>query len=138
MQSTHNIDNKMELQTCTTELTEQKLCSETIPTIPIIPTLEELYKMIAIAHNSDLVDDSKSPNENIIYHIYNDGEITYQKGGWAYLQRSIFNIKYPLQKSIGADKFPIQDTDIYKNKVGHAIATKKDCLAIHEYMKLLM
>ena len=38
-----------------------------------------------------LVNPKESPNENIIYHLYSDGEITFQKGGWAYLQRSEFS-----------------------------------------------
>ncbi len=38
-----------------------------------------------------LIDTKDQPNGNIIYHLYSDGEITYQKGGWAYLQRSEFN-----------------------------------------------
>lgn len=54
------------------------------------------YEMID-AHNkhydespTGLVDPKESPNGNIIYHLYSDGEITSQKGGWAYLQRSEF------------------------------------------------
>lgn len=37
-----------------------------------------------------LVNVTESPNGNLIYHLYSDGEITFQKGGWAYLQRSEF------------------------------------------------
>jgi hypothetical protein len=37
-----------------------------------------------------LVNPQESPNGNIIYHLYSDGQISYQKGGWSYLQRSEF------------------------------------------------
>jgi hypothetical protein len=38
-----------------------------------------------------LLNETESPNGNIIYHLYSDGNITFQKGGWAYLQRSEFS-----------------------------------------------
>jgi hypothetical protein len=38
-----------------------------------------------------LVNPKESPNGNTIYHLYSDGEITFQKGGWAYLERSEFS-----------------------------------------------
>ena len=37
-----------------------------------------------------LVIPTQSPNSNIIYHLYSTGEISSQKGGWAYLRRSEF------------------------------------------------
>jgi hypothetical protein len=40
-----------------------------------------------------LVNPKESPNGNIIYHLYSDGKITSQKGGWAYLARSEFSIE---------------------------------------------
>ena len=56
---------------------------------------EELNASIIEAHNAHyanskhgLIDVSKSPNENIIYHLYSTGEIGYQKGGAVYMRRS--------------------------------------------------
>lgn len=46
--------------------------------------------------DTGLIHPKESPNENIIYHLYSDGEISYQKGGWAYLQRSEFAKDYTL------------------------------------------
>ncbi len=43
-----------------------------------------------------LIKPNESPNSNLIYHLYSDGEITYQKGGWAYKQRSEFTIEPPI------------------------------------------
>lgn len=47
-------------------------------------------QLIATAHNPSLVIPDESPNGNTVYHIYDDGKITYQKGGFAYMQRSEF------------------------------------------------
>jgi hypothetical protein len=46
-----------------------------------------------------LVHPDESPNANTIYHLYNDGEITSEKGGWAYGQRSVFTSAYPVKNS---------------------------------------
>lgn len=52
--------------------------------------IRQLQADICAAHNPELVDKTNklSPNENTIYHIYSDGEVTEQKGSWAYRQRS--------------------------------------------------
>ena len=44
-------------------------------------------------HNTSLIHPEMSPNENIIYHLYSDGTITRQKGGWAYGQRSVIDLE---------------------------------------------
>lgn len=56
---------------------------------------KSLNELINDAHNSHyfssptgLVNPKDSPNGNQIYHLYSTGEISFQKGGWAYLQRS--------------------------------------------------
>lgn len=43
-------------------------------------------------NNHDLIKKDESPNGNIIYHIYSDGTITRQKGGWAYQKRNVTDI----------------------------------------------
>ena len=56
-----------------------------------------LNEEIIAAHNkhfdicpTGLVIPTESPNGNTIHHLYSDGVISFQKGGWAYLQRSEF------------------------------------------------
>lgn len=44
-----------------------------------------------------LIIPSESPNGNTIYHLHSNGEITFQKGGWAYLQRSEFTLCYSIK-----------------------------------------
>ena len=56
--------------------------------------LKELNELIIATHNwhyisspTGLINPKDSPNGNQIYHLYSTGEISFQKGGWAYLQR---------------------------------------------------
>jgi hypothetical protein len=56
---------------------------------------KQLNELINDVHNwhyisspTGLVNPKESPNGNQIYHLYSTGEISFQKGGWAYLQRS--------------------------------------------------
>jgi len=86
--------------------------------------MEEINDKIASSHNPELVIPSAAPNGNLIYHIYNDGEISYQKGGHAYGNRSEFtlldgiNYKYKFN-------FPLT-----KNNIGYAITTQYDAESI--------
>lgn len=100
-------------------------------------TEEELIAIINKAHNSNLVNPNKSPNDNFIYHLYSDGEITEQKGGWAYLQRSertiedrIYSIKY-----IDHLKFPL-NRKICNKQFGYIICSREDSIKIRNLLKL--
>jgi len=84
-----------------------------------------------ISSPTGLVNPNDSPNGNQIYHLYSTGEISFQKGGWAYLQRSecfidgkIFNY----QKL--EFKFPNEATD----GTTYAILTKEECSQFRSQM----
>jgi hypothetical protein len=87
--------------------------------------LQQIRKTIGKAHNPSLVDPNESPNGNTIYHIYSDGEVTYQKGGWAYLQRSEFNMNYSKCKNKYNDLFPLKC-----GEYTYAIVTAQDAKQI--------
>ena len=89
----------------------------------------ELQELINKSHNTQLVNVEKSPNENTIYHIYSDGEITYQKGSWAYLNRSEFSEKSSLSNNFTQLEFP-KKTYNY----GYAIVTLEDAIVIRDMM----
>jgi hypothetical protein len=55
-----------------------------------IDTKKTIMDLVYLYNNPDLVKYDASPNGNRITHIYSDGEITSQKGGYAYLRRSTF------------------------------------------------
>jgi hypothetical protein len=60
----------------------------------------EAHKKHYEESETGLVNPNESPNGNTIYHLYSDGSITFQKGGWAYLQRSEFST----ESTIGGHK----------------------------------
>lgn len=92
--------------------------------------MEEIKNLIELSHNPSLIDVNLSPNENTIYHIYSDGEITEQKGGLAYGRRSERTIFNSLYKSLPFDFFPNFITNHLGDKHGFAIVTYDDALKI--------
>ena len=99
---------------------------------------EQLNELINNLHNwhytsspTGLVNPSESPNGNQIYHLYSTGEISFQKGGWAYLQRSecIAEGKLSNYKKLGL-KLPKQAAD----GSTYAILTKEECKQFREQM----
>jgi hypothetical protein len=81
---------------------------------------------------SKLIDKSKSPNANLIYHLYSNGEITFQKGGWAYLERSEFNA---MPKIEGYEILNLTFPMVASNGLTYAILTEQDCYYYREEMK---
>lgn len=88
-----------------------------------------IQEMIDIMHNPDLVKPTESPNGNWIYHIYSDGEITNQKGGWAYLKRSVFVYASPILGYKCKYVFPLKSSTN-----SYAIVTLEDALKIRAAM----
>jgi len=90
---------------------------------------DNIQQLIISSHNKKLIDENMAPNANIIYHIYQDGEITYQKGSWAYGRRSEFTLHYPIHRYTNNFTFPLN-----RDKVGYAIVTKENALLIRKMM----
>ena len=87
-----------------------------------------------INNKCSLIDTNIAPNSNTIYHLYNDGEITSQKGSYVYKQRSEFMIKPPLYnlKNINID-FPLKYNN--KNNISYAILTRVECEYFYDKLK---
>lgn len=83
-------------------------------------------------HDPSLVKPLEQPNGNLIYHLYNDGEITQQKGGSAYRARNEFTIKIPINNILDPKCFPITVNDL-----GYAIMTYENALIIRNLMMTL-
>lgn len=97
-----------------------------------------LQATIKRAHNPDLVDVSMAPNSNKIFHIYSDGEITEQKGSYAYGMRSERTLDFPVINSNYLHTlFPILKTDMFGVKVGYAIVTYNDAIQIRKLIATL-
>jgi hypothetical protein len=105
--------------------------------------LDKLFQEIIKCHNKhfidgkcDLIKLDKAPNSNIIYHFYNDGEITSQKGGFAYNLRSEFTYKPSLIdifKNV-CFKLPIK----LNENISYAILTESECNHFYNKFKLLI
>lgn len=88
-----------------------------------------IQETINSLHNKKLIDENMAPNANIIYHLYQDGEITYQKGSWAYGRRSEFTLHYPIHGYTNNFTFPLNT-----GKFGYAIVTEENASLIRKMM----
>lgn len=106
----------------------------------------ELNTEIITAHTkhyetspTGLVIPTESPNGNGIHHLYSTGEVTWQKGGWAYLQRSEFTLDDIIP---GYEKLELKFVNIIKSddesEKSYVILTKDECLKFREKMKNLI
>lgn len=107
--------------------------------------LDLFYNKIRQYHNPNLVKQDKdptkdnyeenvSPNGNIIYHFYNDGEITYEKGAWAYLMRSRFTYSHAIPNldvdSLDLTKFPNE----LSSRTRYCIVTKNHAVELRDLL----
>jgi hypothetical protein len=90
---------------------------------------QDIYKLIIEFHDPSLVKPLEQPNGNLIYHLYNDGEITQQKGGYAYKQRTEFTMEMPIKNILDPNNFPMKVNDF-----GYAIMTNQNALIIRNLM----
>jgi hypothetical protein len=99
---------------------------------------EKIYSMVSELDGDSLLDPNAQPNANTIYHFYNDGQITQQKGGWAYLQRSEFDIKYPIAKQLNLDTSKFKYIRVANNvEYGYIIASFENAMLIRKEMEKL-
>lgn len=103
--------------------------------------INNFNKRVIFAHNAHyeqrpngLIDTcaNASPNGNQIYHLYSSGEITFQKGAWAYLHRSEFNHTYAIH---GAKYLPFKFLKEATDGTTYVILTKEECVKFAEEMK---
>lgn len=101
--------------------------------------ISELNKEIVAAHDKYYKDCSnglwkpdESPNSNPMFHLYSDGEVIYQKGGWTYGQRSVFSFKEPISGIVKLGfKFP--NTHDYI-KESYVILKEEECYEFRNKM----
>lgn len=103
----------------------------------IVQLINDAHARHYIDNENGLVDVSStsSPNKNLIYHLYSNGEITYQKGSWAYLQRSEFSLMSEIPM-LNKDIFKLPKTTIpYDNYLTYAILTEEECKMFRKKME---
>jgi hypothetical protein len=75
-----------------------------------------------------------NPSENMIYHLYDDGEVTYQKGGHAYMRRTEFTWREPV-----SNKVLLQlPKKTYGYTQTYAILTEEEALKYHNKLKEIL
>lgn len=98
--------------------------------------IKKLINNIVLSLNNPLlIKKEEQPNENIIYHLYSDGTITRQKGGWAYGNRSTIDVEYEIIKPNTFFTFPLKgvnEGDTY------AIMSLEDCQKVRNLMNSLL
>ena len=95
-------------------------------------TLDDIKKTIYACNNPKLIDTNMSPLENTIYHLYSDGEITEQKGSWAYGQRNERTwTQAQFQNIYVKDLFPYERSNSF-GTFGYVIVTYEDAKKIIE------
>jgi hypothetical protein len=94
-----------------------------------------INNIVSTLNSDDLIRSKESPNENIIYHLYSDGTITRQKGGWAYGKRNVIDIKYECIRSNNFFTFPKNGN---KKDDTYAILTIEQCNIIRDLMNELL
>lgn len=123
---------------------EQTEIKQKVVEVNINEIINEFNNRVMEAHNAhyingsnELIDlsDKASPNGNLIYHLYSNGEITHQKGAWAYLQRSEFNCKYDLP---GARKIPFKFAKEALDGTSYVILTEDECITFREEMNTII
>ena len=89
-------------------------------------TEETVKELINSCNNPELINRDIAPNGNIIYKIYSDGEITFEKGGNAYGKRTLHTLMSSCMRNKFADLFPLKITGSYNVEYGYAIVTHED------------
>ena len=82
-------------------------------------------------HNIDLIRCDESPNANHIYKLWEDFEVTSEKGGYAYGNRGVFSLRPALfhRRPEFIEAFPI------KGEPGYAIMKERHCEEIYGLMR---
>jgi hypothetical protein len=100
----------------------------------IIAAHEAHYKNAPEGWNGLIDCRNSSPNGNIIYHLYSTGEITSQKGAWAYLDRSEFTILDDFMPTSGLQQYPFKFPKKARDSITYAILTYDEAKMFREKM----
>ncbi len=103
-------------------------------------TREEIERVVRDMHNAHyspesphgLVKPHESPNVNTIYRMWNDGEISYEKGGDAFGDRSVKQYRQGLCSNMSVlPRFPLEARSGYT----YAILTVDECECVYALLK---
>ena len=86
-----------------------------------------------INNPSGLIDSNPnaSPNANIIWHLYSDGQVSYQKGAYAYRKRSEFTTHFEI---VGVKDNLFNFVKKAADGTTYAILTEQECIYFRNNM----
>lgn len=97
--------------------------------------IDVFSKYLLCVHDPTLHKPDEGPMENEIFIFLNDGEITREKGGWAFGQRNVFTYRYPV--------YPVYEKPIVTNlPLGRGnntgiMVTRDDALKCRDFMEAI-
>jgi hypothetical protein len=98
-----------------------------------ISKIAEVNARIVVANNPALVKTAEIPINNIVYHLYNNGRVTTQKGGWAYgCLGETTNYKFQI---IISAKIHFRFPNISEDGTSYAILTQEQCIDFYKEIK---
>lgn len=90
---------------------------------------EKIENIATIFHSPQLIDVSSSPNENTIYIIWNDGEISEEKGSYAFGQRNVRTYQSTLTFKRNVFNFPF-----VRSHYRGVILSVNDCIIFRKFL----
>ena len=99
-------------------------------------TKKFINDLVSRIHNPQLVKKEQSPLGNPIYHLHSDGRINWGKGGWAYGNRSRFEIKSYCVKPSTFFEFPLKNVGSEVDT--YAILTEEECFKVRDLMDVML
>lgn len=128
---TKDIKNMTEdIKNMTEDMTEDIKDMKKIIKINDINLSNKLKKIFYKYNNYELVLEN-----NHVYTLYSDGELTSQKGGRLYKQRTEHIIKYGFNKNLDPNLFPIKTID---NNFGYIIIAENNINIVRNEIKELI
>jgi hypothetical protein len=105
-------------------------------------TREDIERTVLEMHNAHytqenphgLLQPDEAPNTNTIYKVWNDGEITYEKGGYAFGDRSLKQLRTSITHT-GSLPLPNFPQACSKNGYSYAMLTMDECYRVHALLK---
>lgn len=112
-------------------MASQELSPESLAgRIAACTTIPELVALANELHNPGLVDPDAAPNGNIIHKLWSDGGVTYEKGGFAYGQRSVHNAECLRNNPFKLDCFAQKFERERQPPLSYVICTEAQALAL--------
>ena len=109
---------------------------------------EKIYDLLANSNDDSLWHPNESPNTNTVIHLYQSGEISHQKGGQEYRNRSEFILKLSIGKNLKLDSDKFKHSLDYNSygrivSISYVIVTlvnanliREEMIKLSEMMKL--